>query len=348
MRNIWKSKRSWIGCIYIIALIAASFIYSWYIKDTLPKPEKILYDSKGHAIAAAPLSPLEYPPLGTDRLGEPLIYKILEGAKYTIGLALLIGILRIVTGSVFGIVMGLYTKKFIKLLKGFNQAFYYIPTIFLAFVLIVPVFYNVNENDEPVNPQLSLMLFQAAVIILLAVPSIVVFIGDEVDEFLQKEYVTSSVIMGATKWHLLKKHIWPFLKDKLLVLFMQQVVQTLILFTHLGLLGLFFGGSQTIDIDDGVQKEVSLSNEWSGLIGIDFHEVNLAPWVVLVPLAAFAATIFFLNLMTEGIKEALQARPTVNLSESANEPASLKESAVQEENMFAFAHKNNSSTLDAS
>ncbi|WP_379968311.1 hypothetical protein [Ectobacillus sp. sgz5001026] len=66
-----------------------------------------------------------------------------------------------------------------------------------------------------------------------------------------------------------------------------------------------FGAKQSyaIPISTMVTKYVSLTSEWAGLIGLDRYEFNLAPWIVLSPLCAFAIIIFFLNLITEGIKD---------------------------------------------
>lgn len=37
MKSIWKSKRFLIGFTYLFILVSASFIYSWFFKDTIQK-----------------------------------------------------------------------------------------------------------------------------------------------------------------------------------------------------------------------------------------------------------------------------------------------------------------------
>jgi peptide/nickel transport system permease protein len=313
-RRIAASKRVRIGVMFLGLLILCSLLFP-YLKDLLPKPERLLYDEKGVLSAAAPFSPLQAPPFGSDRLGVPLLYSILEGAKYTIGFAFFVGFFRILMGVCMGVWLSSYSKRFKAFVKGISQSFYNIPTIFMAYILMTPVYISIGAEDPVPSTQWIIMLYQLAVGVGVAVPAIAVYITNEVDEQMKQEYVISAKVMGATKWHLIRTHIHLFLREKMLILFMQHVVQTLILFVHLGLLHRFIGGERRIEIDPGRYKYVSLTSEWSGLIGIDRYEFNLAPWIVLSPLCAFAITIFFLNLITEGIKDTLNQRVVTHSSQ---------------------------------
>ncbi|MFD3450192.1 ABC transporter permease subunit [Microbacteriaceae bacterium 4G12] len=343
MRNIWRSKRFLIGLSYIVLLLASSFIYTWYFKDKIPEPKPLLYNAQGELIGKAPFSPSTVPPFGTDRFNIPLLNKVIEGAKFTILIALFIGFARVMLSMIFGALLSLYTKRLKGPLKAFNQVFHYIPTIFIAFILIYPVDFKVETNESSVNLNMPLLIYQVIVITLIVVPSLSVYLSDEIDELMKKEFMMSSKLMGASRWHLISKHIRLQFKDRLALLFMQQIVQTLILLTHLGLLQLFIGGVQMKELFEKDKRPVSLSNEWSGLVGIHYFEVNLAPWVVLVPLGAFAVTIFFINLMASGMKDALDARPTVRVQAKKKEEKSTL--SVKEQNAFTFANQEQSSRI---
>ncbi|MFD3450190.1 ABC transporter permease subunit [Microbacteriaceae bacterium 4G12] len=343
MRNIWKSKRFLIGFTYLVLLLASSFIYTWYFKDKIPEPKPLLYNDQGELIGKAPFSPSTVPPFGTDRFNIPLLNKVIEGAKFTILIALFIGFARVMLSMMLGALLSLYTKRLKGPLKAFNQVFHYIPTIFVACILIFPVYFTVKENELSVKPDMSLLIYQIVVVILVVVPSLSVYISDEIDELMKKEFMISSKLMGASRWHLISKHIRLQFKDRLALLFMQHIIQTLILLTHLALLHLIIGGVQMKELSFGEIRPVSLSNEWSGLVGIHYFEVNLAPWVILVPLGAFAITIFFINLMALGMKDALDARPTVRVQAKKKEEKSML--SVKEQKAFTFANQEQSSRI---
>ncbi|MCP8968917.1 ABC transporter permease subunit [Ectobacillus ponti] len=320
MKYIWKSKRFMIGLLYLIAVMSASFIYTYGFQADIPKPPKYIYGDKGQIIGTHPASPLLYPPMGTGRFGDQIFLQVLEGAKFTISLAIGIALIRLFSGVICGVMLSLYTKKLKPFFRYFGEMFHYIPTIFTAFILIAPVMYAIHDNRENVSPNIPLLLYEAAVAVFVVWPSLSLYVSDEIDTFMKKEYMVSARLLGASRRHLIRRHLSVLFQERLLLLFIQHAVQTLILFTHMGLLQLFIGGVQYKELYENDYRPVSLSNEWSGLIGLNYFEANLKPWVVLGPLFAFALTIFFLNLMAAGLKAAMEKRERV-LNQSAVEEA---------------------------
>ncbi|MBJ8206492.1 peptide ABC transporter permease, partial [Bacillus cereus] len=79
------------------------------------------------------------------------------------------------------------------------------------------------------------------------------------------------------KWHRVKNHVWPHVLPSFFLLDAQQFVSTLLLLLHLGLLYLFFGGT----IIFGTEA-VSVTKEWTGLIGQNFRHLTTHTWIVLI------------------------------------------------------------------
>lgn len=311
MKELIHSKRVIIGVVAIAVILIASILYPFYAA-ALPAPKKLLYSPNGDLIAAAPFTPYQVPPFGTDRYGVPILYKILEGAKFTISFAVIVSIFRILISVWIGIFMSLYSKRLKTVLKGFSQSFSTIPPIFLAFMMMTPVYISLTIYDAIPSTQWIIILYQLAVCIGVGVPALTSYVTEEIDEFIKQEYVSSAILMGASRWYLIKTHIRLLLREKVLILFMQHIVQALLLFVHLGLLHIFIGGERTMQISSETTHYISLTSEWGGLIGLDRYELNLAPWIVLSPLCAFAVVIFFLNLITEGIKDVNYTRKNVD------------------------------------
>ncbi|PDZ46675.1 peptide ABC transporter permease [Bacillus wiedmannii] len=308
MKSIWKSKRFLIGFTYLFILVSASFIYSWFFKDNIPKPPQLLYNDNNELLGKAPFPPSLIPPFGSDRFGESVFLQIIEGAKFTILLAVAISFFRILFGTCIGILLSLYVPKFKRFFQACSEVFYYIPTLFIAFILITPVNIVIISNADRLDPNISFAFYQVLVLIFVALPTLSLYISSEVDEFMKQDYILSSQLLGASRFHIIKKHLRVLLLDRLFVLFMEHIVQTLILVIHLALLDIIIGGIQMRELYDGVLKPVSLSNDWAGLIGLNRNEMNLSWWIIFYTLASFFITILFIKLMTIGIQDALKAR----------------------------------------
>lgn len=337
MKQIWKSKRFLIGFTYLVVFVTASFIYGWYFKEDTLKPMRILYDESGNLIAASPFEPNEMPPLGSDRFGESIFYQILDGAKFTILFAIGISFLRVLFSAIFGILLSLYTAKFKKVWQSCTEVFYYVPTVFIAAILIFPVQVNIFSNEDAfIKSDLSLVFYQAAILVFVAIPTLTMYISSEVDEFMKREYILSSKLMGASRVHIIWKHIRVLLHERFFLLFMQHIVQTLLLMIHLALLNILIGGIQIKETDFGESKAISLSNDWAGLIGLNYYELHNAMWIVTSTLFAFFFTILMIKLMTSGIQDALQAK---GFAEKKHAEQQIYKQ--NEHESFTFAHAQN-------
>lgn len=337
MKSIWKSKRFLIGFTYLFILISASFIYSWFFKDNIPKPPQLLYNENNDG-GKAPFPPSLIPPFGSDRFGESVFLQIVEGAKFTILLAVAISFFRILCGTCIGILLSLFAPKLKRFFQSCSEVFYYIPTLFIAFILITPVNIVITSNADGVDPNISFTFYQVLVLIFVALPTLSLYISSEVDEFMKQDYILSSQLLGASRFHIIKKHLRVLLLDRLFVLFMEHIVQTLILVIHLALLNIVIGGIQMRELYDGVLKPVSLSNDWAGLIGLNRNEMNLSWWIIFYTLASFFITILFIKLMTIGIQDALKARDS-QIVAIQNVPDHKK--FVKHKDSFSFANKVN-------
>ncbi|PEF33497.1 peptide ABC transporter permease [Bacillus wiedmannii] len=338
MKSIWKSKRFLIGFTYLFILVSASFIYSWFFKDNIPKPPQLLYNDNNELLGKAPFPPSLIPPFGSDRFGESVFLQIIEGAKFTILLAVAISFFRILFGTCIGILLSLYAPKFKRFFQSCSEVFYYIPTLFIAFILITPVNIVIVSNADRLDPNISFAFYQVLVLIFVALPTLSLYISSEVEEFMKQDYILSSQLLGASRFHIIKKHLRVLLLDRLFVLFMEHIVQALILVIHLALLDIVIGGIQMRELYDGVLKPVSLSNDWAGLIGLNRYEMNISWWIILYTLVSFFITILFIKLMTIGIQDALKARDSLVV---AIQTVPNHKKFVKSKDSFSFVDKVN-------
>lgn len=119
------------------------------------------------------------------------------------------------------------------------------------------------------------------------------------------------------------------LKPRLLIIFTQHMIQVMLLFAHIGLLGIYIGGTHveitslevTVGVGGGVHKEidpVSLGNEWGGLIADGRDDILIYPWLIYGPVGAFTLTILAMVAVVEGMKEALLGQRSAKKKQKKN------------------------------
>ncbi|MBH0162861.1 MULTISPECIES: hypothetical protein [Fictibacillus] len=300
--RLLKQPQFLIGFLFIVSLILLSFIYPSLMD--VQKESKFLYDENEVIVGVAPFSPKDMPPFGTDMNGKHLLYLVLEGAKYTILITLVIAFLRIFFALFFSL---FHRKSKSTFFDDIVQATLYIPTAILAYMFMVPLF--VKDATEPMS-MMTLIIVQCLILVGIGVPPLVSTFSEEIRSILAKDYIVSTFSLGSKKPYVYYKHVLPELSSKLLLLFAQQAIQTLILLAHLGVLAVFIGGSKTVmmgDIFNLTPATISLSGEWAGIIGQSYQKLLTAPWIILVPLSFFAFTIFSINLMIQGIQNSLES-----------------------------------------
>ncbi|WP_108670725.1 ABC transporter permease subunit [Peribacillus acanthi] len=315
IRRIWAWKFLFITIIVLGVLLIVSFYVSSLNLE--PKTENlVIFDNNGKALAKAPFPPSSEFLLGTDRSGYKVDHMLLIGAKFTILAGLGITLLRVTIGSVIGLFLSMYARKVRFVVEAFSLPFKYIPALIVAMFLMNPVVRSYISVDL-----LKLVSVQIIILVVIALPSVITWSSDLVDKLRETSYVQSSLLLGASPWHIIRKHLLPHLKVYGGILFLQQFIQTLTLMMYLGVFGYFIGGSVFASVikDENVDKG-SLVNEWAGLIGFYRKEYLMAPWLVLFPMLCFFLLIMLASLTVKewekntvlGVKLPLKEKEKIN------------------------------------
>ncbi|WNB91794.1 hypothetical protein [Bacillus sp. NEB1478] len=308
--KVLKQPQFLIGFIFIIALLIFSYNWPGILDVNKEKSLELLsykYNDKGIMIGVPPFKPSDEPPFGTDSVGKNLFYQIIDGAKYTILIALGIAFFRVLFSLVIAL---LNPKSKFNFLDDLVQATLYIPGTILAYMLMTALL-----SRQTVQPMSStkLIIMQCLILILIGVLPLISTFSKEINSLLNKDYIVSTIALGSKKTYVYYKHVLPELTTKLVLVFAQQMIQSLILLAHLGVLAIFIGGSLTLMVGDPRSPTpfpIPLEGEWAGIIGMSYSKMMVTPWVILFPLAFFAVTIFAINLMIRGIQNSVDVKKT--------------------------------------
>ncbi|MDF2558210.1 MAG: gsiD 1 [Bacillales bacterium] len=287
-KRIYKSKRFIFGVIFFIGLIVTSFIVSQYSKTFFNELPQYMKDDAGNLVASIPYSPEYVFPFGSNRSGENMLYKVLEGSRYTL---MIIGgatLIQLVFGVLCGSVLAVIGKRFYNGILKLMQFYYFVPKLMWALLLWQ---YTSGVYSEYI------------LITLILIPPLIITIAKEVKMILQKEFIESARVLGANKFYIFRKHIWVNIREILVLQFLQQAVQTFTLLIHLGFFNVVIGGTEHIvDIDTGASRYEGNINEWSAMLGIYRVEAFRCPWMTLSPMIMLSLSILVLNIMAQGLK----------------------------------------------
>jgi peptide/nickel transport system permease protein len=310
MIKLLKQPQFIIGFLFILGLLFLSFKWPSLLDVNRTDALKLLdykYDDEGNLLGTPPFSPSEEPPFGTDTYGKQIFYQVIDGAKYTILIALGIAFMRILISLTISL---LNPNAKLSFLNDIVQATLYIPTAVLAFIFMSALIVKQSSSLEPMS-LIKFIVLQGLVLVGIGMPPLISTFSEEIKSILRKDYIVNTFALGSRKPYVYYKHVLPELSVKLFLIFAQQAVQVLILLAHLGVLAIFLGGSRRLVLGDPMTPEIvhiPLAGEWAGIIGMFFNKLQVAPWIILIPLAFFTVTIFALNLMMKGLQNTMEAK----------------------------------------
>jgi peptide/nickel transport system permease protein len=217
-------------------------------------------------------------PLGTDGLGRDSLARLVEGARFSLGIGLIAavnaGLLGVLIGAFSGLVGGL-TDRITSAIVSASMA---IPGIVIGIVVTAAL------GQGLVN--LIVILLLGGWIIYARIVRLQAIVIS------RSEYVEAATMFGAGRWHVLVRHVIPNLLPTIMVLFAQGIALVMVYEATLTYLGL------------GLPVEsITL-----GRLVRDGQQVLFSAWWVgLFPGLALALAIVGFNFTADWMQQRLRA-----------------------------------------
>jgi peptide/nickel transport system permease protein len=287
----------YLGMIFVSILVLLSIIGPYIAPHTLTDMFRTSYTNG--RIFAPPLEPFESWdfPLGTDKWGYDILTMILYGIRYTIWIALAVTIIKMSFGTIIGLYAGMW-KNPPSWMEAFESAWSYVPLFLILFFFFNPI--SFGQQVEP-----SILIFYFIMITsIISIPSIVSSVRKNTKEISKSTYIEAARTLGANKHRMIWKHIFPQLKESLLVMFILEIVLVISIMGQLALMNIFIGGT-IVRRDPTIY--LSITKEISGLVGSARGNIYGSTHILYIPLIVLLLTTLSFNLFANGLKRRYQS-----------------------------------------
>jgi len=271
--RLTKNKLSLLSLIYICTLIIVALV--------TPFIAPYNYADQNLALGASPPSPEHL--LGTDTLGRDLLTRMMYGSRISLMVGFLATSVALVIGVIWGTIAGSSGGKTDALMMRIVDTLYGIP--FIILIILLMVIFGRN---------LILLFLAIGAVEWLTMARIV---RSQVLNLSKQEFILSAQAMGVTKINIIFRHLIPNAMGPVIVYATLTVPQIMLLESFLSFLGL------------GVQPPLS---SWGLLIRDGAVSMEEYWWLLIFPSLAFSLTLFSLNFIGDGLRDAIDPRTADN------------------------------------
>jgi peptide/nickel transport system permease protein len=216
--------------------------------------------------------------LGTDMLGRNVLSGIVHGARVSLMIGVVSTAVAVLLGVLLGALAGFHGGWIDDALMRFTEFFQTIPSFVFA-VVLVAIF----------RPSISSIV---AAIAIVSWPPIARLVRGEFLSLRSREFVQAAVVVGESNLRIIAAQILPNAVSPIVVTGSLMVASSILLESALSFLGL------------GDPNMMS----WGYMIGAARSVIRNAWWMSTFPGIAIFLTVLAINLVGEGLNDALNPR----------------------------------------
>ncbi len=218
-------------------------------------------------------------PLGTDPLGRDMLSRLISGARYSFFVGIVVVSISASSGIIFGLLSGFAPRWLDSVIMRVMDIILAFPSLLLALVLVAIL-----------GPSLTNAMIAIAIVLQ---PHFVRLTRASVLAERQKDYVTSARVAGAGLRRLMFVTVLPNCLAPIIVQGALSFSTAILDAAALGFLGM------------GAQPPTP---EWGTMLAESREFILRAWWVVTLPGLAILVTVLAINLMGDGLRDALDPK----------------------------------------
>jgi oligopeptide transport system permease protein len=268
-RRLARNKLAMLGLAVLLFFIVVALLTPWIAP----------YSYEGQNLELGAVGPSAEHWLGTDTLGRDQLTRIMYGSRISLMVGFIATAVALLIGVLWGATAGFVGGRLDAIMMRIVDVLYALP--FTIFIILLTVIFGRS----------ILLLFLAiGAVEWLTMARIV---RGQVLSIKKQEFVEAAVAIGLSPWQIITRHLIPNVLGPIIVYTTLTIPSVILLESFLSFLGL------------GIQPPQS---SWGSLISGGVETMEEYPWLLLFPGLALSITLFSLNFLGDGLRDALDPR----------------------------------------
>ena len=268
-RRLKKNKAAMFGLVVLGILIVLSILTPWITP----------YSYSEQNLELGPSAPSVQHWLGSDLFGRDLLTRMLYGSRISLAVGFIATVVALLIGVSWGAAAGYLGGRTDAMMMRTVDVLYALP--FTIFIILLMVVFGSN---------IILLFLAIGAVEWLTMARIV---RGQVLHVKQQGFVEAAVSLGLSRFRIILKHVLPNIMGPVIVYATLTVPNVILLESFLSFLGL------------GIQPPQS---SWGLLISYGVETMEEYPWLLIFPAVVLSLTLFSLNFLGDGLRDALSER----------------------------------------
>ena len=285
-RRLKRNRLAVLGMVVVSFVIVASVVgppiirkATGYTYDYIPTDPRLLTSLPPFTALDGSFSWTH--PMGTDNAGRDILARVLLGGRISLMVGITSTLVSLIIGIAFGATAGYLGGQIDEIMMRTVDVLYAIPYMMIVIVLLA--FFG---GQSPLG-QLVLLFAALGAVSWLTMARIV---RGQVISLKNQEFILAARATGVPAWKIIARHLVPNTLGPVIVYATLTVPSVMLLEAFLSFLGL------------GVQAPLA---SWGSLAADGIQNIAIFPWQLICPGVAMAVTLFSLNFLGDGLRDAL-------------------------------------------
>lgn len=268
-RRLRKNRLALAGLLVLGAFVTIAILTPWIAPYA--------YDAQNLNLGATPPSAAHW--LGTDVFGRDLLTQIMYGGRISLAVGFVATAVALLIGISWGAIAGYLGGRVDAVMMRIVDILYALPL--MIFIVLLMVVFGRN---------LLLLFLAIGAVEWLTMARIM---RGQVQALRQQEFVEAAISLGLSPLTIVRRHIVPNALGPIIVYTTLTIPSVMLLEAFLSFLGL------------GIQPP---KTSWGLLISYGAETMEEYPWLLIYPGLALTITLFALNFLGDGLRDALDVR----------------------------------------